>query len=313
MTMLEQSKMLLEDCLAVRPGEQVLIVTDDEKLSIGQCILQAARELGAKAILMQIRPREIPGQEPPMAVARAMASADVVIAPTVASLTHTRARIEAVAAGTRIATMPGITESMFQSGAICADYLQVASFTQRLADLLTQAQEATVIKEGLRLTLKLSGRSGVASTGIYRESGQSGNLPSGEAYIAPLEDGCDGQIQIDGSMVGIGLLESPLVATIANGRLTELSGPQSQKLAFLLEDSHRATVGELGIGTNPCARLTGNILEDEKLYGTVHIAFGTNTAFGGTNQADCHLDGVILKPDLYLDGTLILQNGAFVF
>ena len=144
------------------------------------------------------------------------------------------------------------------------------------------------------------------------ESGQSGNLPSGEAYIAPLEDGCDGQIQIDGSMVGIGLLESPLVATIANGRLTDLSGPQSQKLAFLLEDSRRATVGELGIGTNPCARLSGNILEDEKIYGSVHIAFGTNTAFGGTNQADCHLDGVILHPDLYLDGRCILQKGSFV-
>lgn len=312
MTILERGKKLLADCLAVQPCEQVLIVTDDGKASIGQALYQAAEALGAAALLMQMQPCLMPGQEPPAAVARAMAAADVVLAPTSVSLTHTHARIEAAAAGTRIATMPGITEDMFCHGAVCADYPSVAQFTEQLAALLTEAREAVLVKDGCRLTLNLATRNGVASTGIYRKPGQAGNLPSGEAYIAPLEDGCEGETIIDGSMVGIGLLESPLRATIAHGRLQALSGRDWEQLAFLLEDPRRATVGELGIGTNPCARLSGNILEDEKIYGSVHIAFGTNTAFGGNNQADCHLDGVILHPDLYLDGRCILQKGSFV-
>lgn len=71
-------------------------------------------------------------------------------------------------------------------------------------------------------------------------------------------------------------------------------------------------MGELGIGTNTAARLTGLILEDEKVYGTVHIAFGTNTSFGGTNKADVHMDGVILKPTLYLDEKLVIDKGVFL-
>ena len=54
------------------------------------------------------------------------------------------------------------------------------------------------------------------------------------------------------------------------------------------------------------------ILEDEKVYGTVHIAFGTNTSFGGVNKADCHMDGIILKPDLYLDDVQVIRQGEFV-
>ena len=72
-------------------------------------------------------------------------------------------------------------------------------------------------------------------------------------------------------------------------------------------------VAELGIGTNEKALLCGNTLEDEKVYGTVHIAFGTNTSFGGKNKADCHMDGIILKPTLYLDGKKIIADGEFVY
>ena len=53
-------------------------------------------------------------------------------------------------------------------------------------------------------------------------------------------------------------------------------------------------------------------LEDEKAWGTVHIAFGSNTSFGGTNKADCHMDGIILKPDLYLDEEKIMEKGRFL-
>ena len=158
----------------------------------------------------------------------------------------------------------------------------------------------------------MTGRRGVPSPGVYKEAGQSGNLPSGEAYIAPLEDGVDGEMIIDGSMVGIGKLDSPLKVDDPRRKASENRGEKSELLDVLLANERNATVGELGIGTNEAAILNGIILEDEKVYGTVHIAFGTNTSFGGTNKADCHMDGIILEPTLYFDDRLIIDKGKFV-
>jgi aminopeptidase len=177
--------------------------------------------------------------------------------------------------------------------------------------MLTKASRAVILKNGYRLELNLKGRNGVPSPGVYREKGQCGNLPSGEAYIAPLEDGVNGEFDVDGSMVGIGKLESPLHFIVKDGKLQSVTGDQSEKLAILTKNDHNRTVAELGIGTNEAAILNGIILEDEKVYGTVHVAFGTNNSFGGTNKADCHMDGIILKPTLYLDDTLVIKDGVF--
>ncbi|MBC8530284.1 aminopeptidase [Gehongia tenuis] len=311
MTLREISRSLLQSSLAVRRGETVLIVTDNSRLSIGQALYEAAGDLGAEALLMAMAERTVSGEEPPKAVAEAMKAADVIVCPTAKSLTHTNARIEAVKAGARMATMPGITEAMFTKGAITADYDRVEALTAAMTQRLTEASWARVVKDGHELILDLRGRNGVPSPGVYRTPGTSGNLPSGEAYIAPLETGSRGSMVIDGSMVGVGKLARPITVTVEAGRLTKIEGDDGA-LGILLANERNGTLGELGIGTNEKAVLCGIILEDEKVYGTVHIAFGTNTAFGGVNKADCHMDGVILRPDLYLDDEPVIRRGEFL-
>lgn len=312
MILKDSAKNVLKSCLAVKAGEEVLVITDDTRVKIGQALYEGAKELGCEAMLMIMQERELSGQEPPKAIAEAMKAADVVVAPTAKSLTHTNARIQAAAAGTRVATMPGITEGMFGEGAITANYDEVEKLTAKVTELLTKASVARIEKDDCVLTIRLDGRDGVPSPGVYREAGKCGNLPSGEAYIAPLEDGSDGEMIIDGSMVGIGKLESPLRMKIKNGKLYEITGEKSELLQVLLKNEQNATLGELGIGTNEKAILNGIILEDEKVYGTVHIAFGTNTSFGGQNKAECHMDGIILKPTLYLDDALVIDKGVFL-
>ena len=287
------------------------MITDDTRKEIGEALYQAACDLGCEGLLMVMKEREVSGQEPPKAVAEAMKAADVVIAPTAKSLTHTAARIQAAAAGTRVATMPGITREMFGKGAMTADYQEVEKLTARITDMLTQADKARIEKDGKVLEISLKGRDGVPSPGVYKEPGKCGNLPSGEAYIAPLEDGSEGEMIIDGSMVGIGKLESPLHMKISGGKLREVTGDKSENLGILLKNETNGTLCELGIGTNEAAILNGIILEDEKVYGTVHIAFGTNASFGGVNKAECHMDGIILRPTLYLDDTLVIKEGVF--
>lgn len=312
MSLKENAKNVLTSCMAVKAGEELLVVTDDTRTDIGQAIYEAAKELGCEAILLTMKEREVSGQEPPRIVADAMKSADVVICPTAKSLTHTNAKIEAAKTGTRIATMPGITPEMFSKGAITADYERVEKLTKKMTELLTKASTAIIEKDGCKLTIDLTGRNGVPSSGVYRNPGECGNLPSGEAYIAPLENGSNGEMIIDGSMVGIGKLNAPLRVTVKDGKLRSIEGAESERLSILLENDANATLGELGIGTNEAAILSGVILEDEKVYGTVHIAFGTNKSFGGVNKAGCHMDGIILKPTLYLDGEKVIDNGEFL-
>lgn len=302
-------RIVLEDCLDVKEKETVLIVTDDNKLAIGESLYDEAKAMKAEAMLMVMKPRKVSGEEPPLAIAEAMKAADVIICPTTSSLTHTNAKINAVKAGARFASMPGITEGMFMEGAITADYNEVERLTLEFTELLTNAKEAKIIKDGYSLTMNLEGRKGIPSTGIYKNPGEAGNLPSGEAYIAPVEGTSEGEIIIDGSMVGMGILEEPVYVKVKDGKIIELKGKNTEKVNILLENDNNSSLGELGIGTNPAARLTGVILEDEKIYGTVHIAFGTNTSFGGTIKADCHIDGVILKPTLYLDDILVIEEG----
>lgn len=305
------AEQVLVSCLGVKKDESVLVITDDTRKEIGEALYQAACDLGCEGLLMVMKEREVSGQEPPKAVAEAMKAADVVIAPTAKSLTHTAARIQAAAAGTRVATMPGITREMFGKGAMTADYQEVEKLTARITDMLTQADKAKIEKDGKVLEISLKGRDGVPSPGVYKEPGKCGNLPSGEAYIAPLEDGSEGEMIIDGSMVGIGKLESPLHMKISGGKLREVTGDKSENLEILLKNETNGTLCELGIGTNEAAILNGIILEDEKVYGTVHIAFGTNASFGGVNKAECHMDGIILRPTLYLDDTLVIKEGVF--
>lgn len=312
MDMKASASSVLTSCMGVKAGETVLIVTDNIKRSIGQALYEAARELGCEAMLMEMGEREVSGAEPPKAVAEAMKCCDVVLCPTAKSLTHTNARIEAAKCGARIGTMPGITEEMFLQGAITADFARVEELTAQMTQRLTQAKTARIEKDGYVLTLGLEGRSGVPSPGVYKTPGACGNLPSGEAYIAPLETVADGEIIVDGSMVGVGKLDEPLYFRLEGGRVREIRGKDSGKLDILFRDEKNGTIAELGIGTNEKAILCGIILEDEKVYGTVHIAFGTNTSFGGVNKADCHMDGIILKPTLYLDDELIIRDGEFV-
>lgn len=238
-----------------------------------------------------------------------MAKADVAVCITTHSMTHTAARKQAAAAGTRVATMPGITDDMFSHGAITADYGQVKALTEQVAALLSAGSRVRVEKEGMVLSFSIDGRDGILSTGLYLNPGESGNLPSGEAYIAPLEGTATGQIKVDGSVAGIGALDGPMVLTVEDGRLIHAGGEHGGKLLDMLGDGDGRLLGEFGIGTNNKARITGVVLEDEKVYGTIHVAFGSNNTFGGVVAAGVHIDAVVMKPDVYIDDKLIMQAG----
>lgn len=303
---------VLKDCLGLGSHEQLAVVADDDKRELAESVYEAGKRLGAETVLLIMSNRTRSGEEPPAAIASAMAKSDVAVCITTHSMTHTAARKQAAAAGTRVATMPGMTDDMFSQGAITADYGQVKALTEKVASLLSGSSSVRIEKEGLSLSFSTQGRDGILSTGLYLNPGESGNLPSGEAYIAPLEGTATGKIKVDGSIAGIGALSSPMILTVEQGRLIAAEGEGGDKLLEMLGTGDGRLLGEFGIGTNNKARITGVVLEDEKVYGTIHVAFGSNNTFGGVVAAGVHIDAVVMKPDVYLDDKLIMRAGELL-
>ncbi len=304
----------VRDCVGLQPGETVLIVTDEPLRSIGYALRRAAKELGSDAVLVEMYPRISNGEEPPAAIAEMMTKFDVVLCPTSRSLTHTAARRDACAKGARVATLPGVTEEIMIR-CMNADYHAIAARTGTLVDRMNTLGTIRVTSPaGTDITLPVKGRRAIASTGLIRARGQWGNLPTGEAYLAPLEGGSNGIVVVDGSMATIGMVKEPIRITVTNGIATEISGgAEAQRLIEILAphgDKGRS-VAEFGIGTNDRAILTGVILEDEKVMGTIHIAFGDNTSMGGSVRVSSHLDGLITKPTVWFDDLCIMDNGSF--
>ncbi len=302
----------LRECMGVKEEETVLVITDEERRNIGLHLWEKAKELKTEAIYVEIIPRKMHGEEPPLPIAEAMKTADVVLAPTSKSITHTMAKKEACEHGTRVATLPGITEESFIR-TMSANYEEMLNLTNRIGDLLDEGSVVEIMSPlGTNLSLSIKGRKAKRSTGIYRKPGECGNLPGAEAFIAPIEEEVNGVAVIDGSMAGIGVLKSPIRLVIEDGAVRKIEGgDEAERLREILKEhgAESRRIGELGIGTNPNARISGNILEDEKVLGTVHIALGSNYDFGGKIRASIHLDGIIKSPTVLIDGRPLLREG----
>jgi leucyl aminopeptidase (aminopeptidase T) len=299
-------------CLAIQRDEDVVVVVDEPLQELGEKLRDAAQTAGGEAVLTVMAPRPTDGSEPPAPVAEALAACDVFIAPASKSLSHTLARKRASERGARGATMPHVTPDML-ARLMAIDFDTLGARSRAVADLLDRGTAAHVTcPRGSDLRLDLRGRHGIADDGDLTAPGAFGNLPCGEGFIAPA--GGDGTIAAR-SLAAIGLTRGhPARLTIEGGRLARAEGPEGEQLlAMLREQGDDGTnLAELGVGTNDRATLTGNVLEDEKILGTVHVAFGASIAIGGTVSVPIHLDCVVTDASLTVDGTPVLDEGRFV-
>jgi leucyl aminopeptidase (aminopeptidase T) len=313
MTALEKAaRIAVRDCLAVKKGETAMVITDEPLRKIGHLLWEACRQAGSEAILTEIIPRKTSGEEPPTAVAAFMKEVDVLLIPTSKSLSHTQARREACQAGTRCATLPGITEDTM-CRALNANYQKIALLSWQIAEILTEGSVAHVTTPaGTDIRMSLVGRAAHPDTGLVHKPGDFSNLPAGEAYMAPVEGSAQGTIVVDGCIGETGVLKKPITLQVKDGFVTKISGgAQAQILRRAIRDLGKLArnIAELGIGTNDKARVVGIALEDEKVMGTVHIAMGDNASMGGNISVASHLDAILLRPTLRIDGQIIIANG----
>ena len=302
---------VINRCVAVRAGENVLVVADPDRIDIGRALHEGAIRAGGDSVFLLLPPRPERGTEPPPTVAAAFAAADVFLAPCLPSLSHTKARNAATEAGARGATLPGVDAEMF-ARLMSADFDAMVARSARVAELLTEADEAHFsCPRGSDVRFDLRGRTGIADDGTLVGRGAFGNLPCGEGFISP----AGGSGVFVATTVGhLGTADHEVRLTVEDGRLSDVSGELGEELLAHLtsygEDARH--LAELGVGTNDRARLGGNLLEDEKVLGTVHVAFGASAAIGGTVNVPVHEDSVVVDPTLTIGSTTVIEDGRFL-
>ena len=301
------AKTAVRQCMNLGPEESCAIVTDDKRKAIAEALYTVASEITDDAVLLRYPPGEQHGEEPPTPVTGAMRDADVVLAPTTKSLSHTTARIEATEAGARMATLPGITDGVFLMG-LDADYERIR---KACADVLDQVAGAETVRvtspQGTDITFRPGDREWLEDTGIVHDPGAFSNLPAGEVFVAP--ETADGRVVVDGTIMPHGQLdEGQTVAfTVEDGAVTSFEDDDLRAEVEAAEEAageDAYNLAELGIGTNVAVtELVGSVLLDEKAGGTVHIAIGDDHGIGGDIEVPIHLDGILTEPTVYADGT----------
>ena len=318
------AKMVVETCMDIRRGENVLIVCDPTTGVIGQALHEAITERSERVLLIVMPKGRHHGEEPPAPVASLMRQQQVILAPTRYSLTHTRAIRQALREGARVATMPGMTEEMFTHGGMSANFNEIKRKISNLGPYLRRRRIINVKSDnGTDITFEVNWREWkLDDNGICNRPRMLTNLPAGKAFIMPREGTMNGKVIIDGSWDAT-LLDEEIELEIENGIVIDVKGgtiaanirQEFGEVARKLRTKEREnvwTVAEFGFGVNEQARLGGNVLEDEKRLGTCYFAIGDNTALGGNSSVGIHIPGVLKSPSVWLDDTQILDNGNFI-
>jgi len=326
--MIEGAKNALKVVLAMNPDEPMLIVTDEHKVDIAAAFQRGGEVLGAKVRTYVLPEANRPLSEIPNDFESELEhckNGGVIINAFEGFSTETPFRIklikEELATKSRVGHAPGITLSMMKDGPMTVDWFEVAKNVDNLMGKFKDADKVHITTPGgTDIILGIQDRS--FDTDVRIKPGSFGNLPAGEIWCAPIENMANGVIVCDGSIGDVGQVSSPLKLEVADGKLVAIESDDQELVEKIKEltsvDLEAGIVGELGIGLNPKARLTGNLLEDEKAGKTAHIAFGNNSEMpNGKNQSKTHRDFLFYGPTFeveYLDGSkkIIIKDGDIV-
>ena len=306
---------ILNQCLKVTEDEKVLVLNDSNDEELIESLLDVLVDQGVEHELIEYEEPESSGSEPPLPVAEEMKRANVVIAPTMKSLSHTEARKKANKNGTRVATLPEVNKEIWTTS-LLADYEEVERITEKVYELLKDSEKVRVeTPSGTNLTFDVEIDTYDKDTGILDSDGSFGNLPAGEPNGYPAN--------ISGTLVIDHFQFSPKTkkVEIEDGKVVSIEdeeGETSELSKVFKKHPCSKKIAEFGFGTNPEATLIGNPLQDEKVLGTVHFAFGDNCTYveegdERRNPCEIHWDSISVKPTVWFDDKKILDEGEPVF
>jgi aminopeptidase len=201
------------------------------------------------------------------------------------------------------------------------DYSALSKRARKIANLLKQGKRVHITtNDGTDISFDINGRPILIDDGVFDEFDANENfylqnLPTGEVYLAPIEETANGTAIFQYNFF-FGKPVKNLKLTFENGKVVKSDADEGLEHfnAVLKNNSgDKDIIGELGIGLNPVIReIVGEAALDEKIIGTIHIAIGENRMFEGKNRSSLHQDLIMKSPTLLIDGKPIMENGEYV-
>ncbi len=309
---------LLDQCLGVRPGEQVVLLTDggtDD--GVVNRLLEAVAARDGIPLVARMPAPHLPGAEPPRAVAAMMLEAGAVIELTSLFIGSSLARRNATGRGVRYLAMPGVRVETFRPGGpLDVDFERLRADAERVGREWASAREFRLTSRGgTDLRGSVEGRPGRVLHGMAREPGAYMAPPDIESGTAPVEGTASGTVVIDGDLLfmGQGPLADAVALHIEDGRMVGIEGAERARLTSMLErcaDERMANLAEVSVAFNPAGTICSVPMETESARGTAHIALGNSIAYGGEVNAIAHLDCVMRDATLELDGRAVMIEGT---
>lgn len=311
------ARRVVESYCDVKADEQVLIVTDPRSdMAVNRAFMGAALAAGAIPTMAIMPTTRWAGDDPTEVIDGALERASLVIGVTHFSLGHSPTVKDRLADGSiRFVSMPGVDAEQMLTGANSADYDEVQRIGEALQKVVAKGSEIHVTTElGTDFRGDISGMPAKIDAAMAREPGQIGCFPGGEVFQAPRDGSVNGRIVVDRTIAMIGVLEAPVTYEVRDGYAESISGgADAEKLRGLIEGIENANhVGECAFGLNPKAGITGNVSEDKKAWGTIHVALGDNIMYGGSTPSEIHIDGVISRPTVEIDGVKVVEDGKIL-
>ena len=304
------ARRVVQQSLKVRRNESVLLVTDEPKLEIAGALAHWIRRAGAETTTYLMTETLRPISGPTRLLSSLAQKASCIIYTLEARIEEKPFRGFLVKTGRsagRVLMMPGISREMMER-LIDINYEELRLFTGRVIDALRGVAVVEVENPlGTALRFSVRGRKWVASIGDISRRGTHGNLPAGECYTAPVEESVEGKVVLSliDDKLGRGVME------FRRGRVTKASGKGvAAVLRNIGTDETGKTIGEFGVGTNPKARLSANMLEAEKAFGTAHFAIGDSYGLG-RNSSSHHYDALVERVTIRADGRTVIKGGRF--
>ena len=306
----------VNQCAGVKPGENVVIACDTNKMRLAEALAAAAYAVGGIPTITAFPPTGAHGAQVPEPVVGACARSDVFFLPTTWSMTHTDARIEAIKNGARGTTMCEVTEDCLCTGGILADYEENDRLGRKLGAVIGKGKKIRMTSSaGTDLTGEITERPVQYETGLFREPGQFAALPNSELNISPIEGTTEGVIVGNVRLMGFGILrDEPVTIEVKAGEINRITGGKAadylNETLKSFDDRKAYNLAEFAVGLNPFCRSYATNLEDLGKLGFGHHGIGSSYAIGGDVLAPCHIDVIYSEATLEIDGQVILDKGT---
>jgi leucyl aminopeptidase (aminopeptidase T) len=314
----ESAHLIIHTLLGVKPGEQVLLIADTQSdVRMAHALAGEILAANAEFTLAVMPARDLSrANELSPVVVHALEAANVVIGltrscgaptyhPTVAHLLKSKR--------TRNLSMVMRDATHWTRGGARADYRHLRAEGELLRKFWAQRQTAQITTPlGTDLVMSIQGPPVIVECGFALEPGEEAAFPDGEVSQMPVEGTTEGILVIDGPICHIGVPEEPIRLEVHQGRVRSIAGKSfaAARLREIVRTIANAdNIAELGIGLNPASQRSGDFEEEKKARGTIHVALGSNVFYGGTVHSEVHIDMVIYRATVTMDGVAVVRDG----